>query len=329
MSKPKVSFIVPCRNKEKHVEACVRSVLGQTYDESMEIVLSDQGSTDDTLGILNNLATSYNGKNKVRVLQCPHTELKGMAGLNQHLNWLHTQIEGELVIMCSADDLNHPERARLTVEAYDKFNPSYVNTCVEYKEHDGVTSGWTAGMTGDGWVDPVQNIAQMIGSSASSCWARDLFDKYGPMVGIESQDLLLPFFATIERGIYYIHVPLHAYIRHADENNTGLEGVMRAAEHNMKALEDKIAKADKENIDKLKGELENAKAAHLQSIELVNFHVTSNWYAIMRRVQTGDKILPDPLRDALLKAAIESGSSWAFVRDHLIMNRVQPARMKI
>lgn len=288
------------------MERAVRSVLEQTYSP-MEIVLSDQGSVDGTFEIISKLANEYTGPNTVRVLQCPLTENRGMAGLNDHLNWIHTQIDSDIIIMCSADDLNHPERAKYTVEAFKEHNPSYVGTCVQYMEADCVWKGeqtayWKDGkpVEGDCFVDPVHNLNMLVGSSASSAWARDLWDKYAPLNGIESQDVLLPIFATLERGLYYVAKPLHAYIRHADVNNTGLEGVLRAAQ----TMEDKHA-----------------------GVELVNFHVTSNYFAILRRLSGRE--LPADFYSALINKTLDSANMWALARDSVILNRVQPKMMRI
>lgn len=330
----KVSFIVPCRNKAFFVAKTVKSVLAQTYSP-MEIILSDQGSVDGSFEIMKELADQYTGPNTVRVLQCPHTELKGMAGLNAHLNWLNEQITGDIVIMCSADDLNHPDRAKYTVEAFEKHNPSYVGTCVQYMESDcvfrGAITAFGHELEGkDAFVDPVRNINELIGSSASSAWARDLFNKYGPLNGVESQDVLLPFFATLERGIFYVNKQLHAYIKHADDNNTGMEGVVRAAQKDFDEFESQFedCKNDVEKDEVVK-KMVAAKEKHHAAIETNNYHYTSNFYAIMRRVQEMQIPIANELRDALIKKVIEAGNVWCCARDNLTMLRIEPKGMKI
>ena len=299
----KVSFIVPARNKAKYIEATVRTVLAQTYSP-MEIVLSDQGSTDGTLEILQRMAAEYKGPNEVRVLQCPLVDYKGMAGLNNHLNWLHTQITGELVIMCSADDFNHPDRAKYTVEAYEKFHPSYIGTCVEYLENDLSSNGEITANNhlGDRWISPIENINDLVGSSASSCWARDLYDKYGPLQGVESQDISLPFFGTLERGLYYVAKPLHAYVRRADPDNTGLEGVVRAA-------------ANKEEEHAL--------------VEMCNYHYSSIFMQLLRRSQQLQINLTQEVLDALVNKLIYALNIWTISRDNITMLKIEPKGMKV
>ncbi len=50
----KISVIIPAYNVEEYIEECLISVMNQTL-EDIEIICVDDGSTDDTLRILNNL----------------------------------------------------------------------------------------------------------------------------------------------------------------------------------------------------------------------------------------------------------------------------------
>lgn len=53
---PTVSAIIPCRNERHHIEACVRSILGQEpVPGGMEIIVADGASDDGTRDILNRL----------------------------------------------------------------------------------------------------------------------------------------------------------------------------------------------------------------------------------------------------------------------------------
>lgn len=51
---PKISIIVPVYNVENHISKCIESILDQTYD-NLEIILVNDGSTDNSLSICNTL----------------------------------------------------------------------------------------------------------------------------------------------------------------------------------------------------------------------------------------------------------------------------------
>lgn len=57
-SLPLVSVVIPVYNVERYVETCIQSVIEQTY-ANKEIVIVDDGSTDDTLNIVRKYSSGY------------------------------------------------------------------------------------------------------------------------------------------------------------------------------------------------------------------------------------------------------------------------------
>ena len=55
MSNPKVSIIIPIYNTAERLPGCLDSVLGQTH-QNLEIILVDDGSTDDSPAIIQTYA---------------------------------------------------------------------------------------------------------------------------------------------------------------------------------------------------------------------------------------------------------------------------------
>ena len=62
-----VSIIIPCRNEENYIKQCIDSFLNQSYPEELiEIIIADGMSTDNTRGIINEMAKKH--KNIVFIL---------------------------------------------------------------------------------------------------------------------------------------------------------------------------------------------------------------------------------------------------------------------
>lgn len=225
----KVAYIVPCRDKEQFVAMSVRSVFNQTY-KGMHIVLSDQGSRDNSLAILRALKNEYTGDNKVTILRCPELEPRGMRGMNAHLDWIMGQLDEDVYLITSADDWASPERTEKTVRAFEEFSPDMVLNALQFINADGSVEGITANPAQDGFVAPRTCLEGLVGGSTAHSWTRDFYEAVGAFQSIAGFDCYMPFLATARKGAYFLRETLHAYIRHADANNTGLEGVARAAD---------------------------------------------------------------------------------------------------
>lgn len=297
------SFLVPARDKARHIEGCVASVFAQTVP--CEIILSDQGSEDGTREIMARMARAYRGHHKVRLVDCPVTGPRGMAGLNAHLAWLHEECEGDIIMMTSADDIAHQDRARFTVEAFREHNPSFLGTmqlfCDAKGEPEGMTI-WPFGEYESGFVGAQNHIEKLTGSSSSTAWARDLVDKYQPFEASVISDVALPFYGILERGFYWLAKPLHKYLRHYDEANTGLEGAIRAAEG------------------------DEAKTAQLT--ETAAFQLCQTYLQMTYKAQ---QLWPEGKeRESLVvqDRFFQKATEWTIVRGMLTHNRVPPIALK-
>ncbi|MFH0912923.1 MAG: glycosyltransferase, partial [Candidatus Omnitrophota bacterium] len=63
MEYPSLSIIIPTLNADRVIGDCLNSILRQEYPkEKMEVIVSDGGSTDDTLSIVRSLSESMNIK---------------------------------------------------------------------------------------------------------------------------------------------------------------------------------------------------------------------------------------------------------------------------
>ena len=90
-----ISIIVPVHNSSKYLNKCLDSILNQTY-KHIEIIVIENGSTDNSLEILNN----YKDKIKLEVLEC--------SGLSQARNRGLELSKGEYIAFVDSDDIIEP-----------------------------------------------------------------------------------------------------------------------------------------------------------------------------------------------------------------------------
>ena len=92
--KDKISIIVPIYNMEKYLNKGVNSIINQSY-ENLEIILVNDGSTDDSLNICN----KFKKKDKrVVVLK------KENGGLSSARNYGIEHANGKYISFVDADD---------------------------------------------------------------------------------------------------------------------------------------------------------------------------------------------------------------------------------
>src|SRR6266568_3099891 len=109
-SPPHVSIIVPVRNEEATIDACVASLLAQDYPD-FDVTLIDDGSTDATPHLVAGWATRDSRVQVHRVDQLPD----GWAGKAHALHSGVTLTRGEWLLFTDADTCHAPRTLRLMV----------------------------------------------------------------------------------------------------------------------------------------------------------------------------------------------------------------------
>jgi chlorobactene glucosyltransferase len=107
---PHVSIIVPARNEEATIDACLASLLAQDYPD-FDITVIDDGSTDATPHLLAGLARRDSRVQVHRIDNLP----KGWAGKAHALHTGVTLTCGEWLLFTDADTCHAPQTLRLMV----------------------------------------------------------------------------------------------------------------------------------------------------------------------------------------------------------------------
>ncbi len=143
---PLVSVLVANYNYAGYVAAAVESALAQTY-RHLEVVVCDDGSTDDSLAVLHALAER---DGRVRVVA---QENGGQASA---LNGAYAAARGDILCVLDADDVYEPEKVAATVEGF-RAHPEagfLIHNVVvidgegrvrgRKQEHEAMPAGWLA-----------------------------------------------------------------------------------------------------------------------------------------------------------------------------------------
>ena len=106
---PAISVLMPVYNGEKYLDEAVRSILGQTFSD-FEFILINDGSTDNSLQILQNHARQ---DNRIRLIS------RKNRGLVSTLNEGLALAKAPLIARMDADDIAYPERFKLQKQFMD------------------------------------------------------------------------------------------------------------------------------------------------------------------------------------------------------------------
>lgn len=296
MSAP-LGLLIAVRDKAPFVERAARAALGQVC-RPIEIILSDQGSTDGTREILDRVAKEYDGPHKLTRLDCPHTENKGMAGLNAHLKWAIEQTDCEAITPMSGDDFALPGFARALLNGFDEHPEAVmIGTAMTFVQPGNEDDHSTVSACNQaGWISVHDHIHHLVGGSTATAFKREFWEVVGPVPGVCGVDLYMPAMAAAFNGFWYHYEPLYAHVQHKNLENMGLGGVLRA-------------------ID--------SEHARTQTMEHIQFQIGSAWLHCLRKLMQLGAGSPEDQHE-LAQSTLDTFSAWSDVRLKMTLERIEP-----
>lgn len=147
---PRVSILVITYNQETLAREAVLSCIEQDY-ENLEVVVSDDGSSDRTVDMLSELRDQYPGR--VKLLANPVNR-----GITRNCNIGLAQCDGELIAFMGGDDVLYRTKISTQVRAFQR-NPNLV-MC--YHPCHLLTATGVTGVVGHRKKDLVRDVYDMI-----------------------------------------------------------------------------------------------------------------------------------------------------------------------
>jgi glycosyltransferase involved in cell wall biosynthesis len=160
-----VSVIMPAYNAEKYLAQSVESALSQTVD-NIEIIIVDDGSSDNTLHIANSFGapvTVYSREN---------------GGAAAARNFGVEKANGEWVAFLDADDLWEPNKLELQLESVHGFSWSHTDSIFIGDGHDGSVRASDLTPKYAGKVIPKLVVNNFVGTS-TVLMKKDVYLKVG------------------------------------------------------------------------------------------------------------------------------------------------------
>jgi glycosyltransferase involved in cell wall biosynthesis len=217
--RPLISFILGCYNQELFIREALESAFAQTYSP-LEIVISDDCSSDRTFDVVREMAAEYKGPHKLKLNR--NSTNRGIGG---NVNRAIEMCEGELALVAAGDDVSVPHRTEVTFQFWEQSGRRATSLCSSYTtiSAEGNEMG-LGGFRGDPndtrAVMPLEgDLFEFLSTrrpavcGCSHAWSPELFKYFGPLKS-DLEDLVLSFRSLAISQILYIREPLVKYRRH-------------------------------------------------------------------------------------------------------------------
>lgn len=225
-TRPLVSVTFVAFNHSRYVRAALESVLAQTYSP-LEIVISDDASTDDTAGIIESCLAGYTGPHRTIFLKQP--ENLGAKGRNNLLAAFRAAT-GRFIVWFCGDDVMRPTQVERMVDVWQREGKTLVTVNADYIDADSAALGRSHR---DPHARPNTSVENLARDGANDCnfgagmgFARAMleafpFDETNPPPHLPP-DLIFPFYAGLLNGCAMIPEPLMLYRVHGAQTSVSL-----------------------------------------------------------------------------------------------------------
>jgi glycosyltransferase involved in cell wall biosynthesis len=237
--RPLVSFALFAYNQERFVREAVEGAFAQTYSP-LEIILSDDCSSDRTCEIMEAMAREYQGPHLVKVRRGEQN-----LGLIKHVNCIAVLSRANLIVLAAGDDISMPLRTAKISEIFIRnSNISLVHSNVREILEDGRPGAIAIPPIRDG-----KDILSMAVSASIYIGATG-----GCLTETETyEDLIFGFRAALLGGLHHINEELVLY-----RTNIGISSVYR------RKVEPRLTR----RIANIKRQISTLRQRHLDAMKL-------------------------------------------------------------
>lgn len=205
---PRTSLILLACNQAATVRAAAESCLAQ-HGEALEIVFSDDASSDNTYPVLREVARAYRGPHQVRARRNPVN-----LGIGAHYNALIAETSGALIVTAAGDDISLPQRVERLVAAWhasgervDLVASDCISLAADGTPGERIVNDDLALCSVDGWC---RKRPFTVG--ATHAFTRRVMERFGPFVpDLWYEDIVIGLRAIMSGGALTVPEPLVHY----------------------------------------------------------------------------------------------------------------------
>lgn len=292
--RPLLSFCLFTYNQREFVAEAVHAALAQTY-VPLEIIISDDASTDETFAIAEEVVRNYQGPHRIRL-----NRNSPNLGLATHVSKVLEMAQGELCVMGAGDDVSEPERVEALFAVWDATGRQaagiFSNT--QIIDASGRNGGLWCKFAEACYPKSLHELLSTLTNPVLGCscaYRREAIVSFGPIPPkVVREDKALGVRVVSSGGYIYLNRPLVRYRRHGGNTYRPTRGMWALANH----------------FDSVR-----YVAGEIAIIEM--------WMADLEKSQQGNLIASYGMRGALHEAKIELrlrtsdrlSSAWIAIRE--------------
>ena len=208
---PLASLLLIAYQQQNTVAEAVAGALRQTYSP-LEIILSDDASSDGTFAAMQAAVAGYTGPHRIVLNRNPAN-----LGIGAHLSHLVSLSKGEMLFVAAGDDVSLPQRCERVMQTWSASNERLDLIAAALIDID--EAGRSGAVITPSDLATYQNAADWLARppfvvGAAQAWTRRVFDRFGPLpAGVVAEDLVMVLRAVMSGGAVTLAEPLVRYRR--------------------------------------------------------------------------------------------------------------------
>jgi len=208
--RPLVTFVLLAYNQERYIREAVEGALAQDYSP-LEIILSDDCSSDSTFEIMRELAASYSGPHVVRL-----NRNNSNLGVGGHINVVMKMVSADFVVAGAGDDISEPTRVTKLTDVWRNSDGKVlsVHSSALIISEDGSLIGEQRKGSEDSLLNCLDAHAATFLSvlGATHAWDMRLIREFDPILDkVINEDVVLPARAALLGEVAFVNSPLVRY----------------------------------------------------------------------------------------------------------------------